>query len=266
MIDLLRTEWLKLRYARPFWVALGLYPAFLGGILTISLWGQGRVQKYAESAGQGERLAENLPFAFPTAWHSVTYVASWLHFIPAFLLILSVTNEFAFRTHRQILLDGWSRGRLLVSKLTLALAISLYCTAVTALAALVCGLTTSTMPTSQGASYLALFLLQSFVYQVFALLLAFVIRRGTLALATFLIYTFMLEAMVGFFINLKWSGVGNYLPLKVANSLLTIPYLKEGAPEIASSLLSGPALFGATTFYLAFFIGFMWLRFHREDL
>lgn len=269
MSSLWRAEWLKIRNFRPFWVVFWLYPVCLGGMLAVALWGQGRAQDLAERAGQAQTLADNLPFAFPQVWHNASYLASWLHLIPAVLLILNVTNEFTFRTHRQNLLEGWSRAMFLLSKLVLALAISLYCTAITLAVTVVCGAYSGTAPSLEGSSYLGLFFLQGAVYQVFALLLAFMIRRGALALAAFFLYTMMLEGMVAFFVNLKWEGYGSYLPIKVANGLLPMPYLRENVPQAAKQLFAGPGpetLLVAAGVYLLLFLTIMGVRFHREDL
>ena len=127
----IRAEWLKLKSYRPFWVVFTLYPVCLGGIVAMSLWGQRKMQEVAQNAGAGQAVDSHLPFAFPVVWQSNTYIASWLHFIPAILLILTVTNEFSFRTHRQNLLEGWSRNQFLVAKGLTALGLSLYCAAVT---------------------------------------------------------------------------------------------------------------------------------------
>lgn len=267
MISLWRTEWLKLRRLRPFWVVFWLYPLSLGGLLSIALWAESKAVSMAKSVGQA--LPGDLPFAFPTVWQSVAYLASWLHLIPALLLVLHVTNEFTFRSHRQNLLDGWSRWQFLLAKLLVALSLSLFCTLTCLVMAVIGGLSTGSQPGLQGISYLGLFLLQLMVYQAFALLCAFIIRRGTLALAAFSLYAMMLENIAGFFLNRWLPGYGSYLPLELAGGLLPIPYLWENAPEAAQALLSGPpwhVVFAGSLLYLGLLVTLIWLRFRREDL
>lgn len=269
MINLLQTEWLKIKAYKPFWLVFLLYPVCLGGITAVALWSQSKLQDMATVAGAGAAVSSKLPFAFPTAWQSVAYLASFLHFIPALLLILNLTNEFQFRTHRQNLLEGWSRAQFLVAKLSLAFGLSLYCTVNTLLFALLAGLWSGTAPGPQGSGYLALFLLQSLVYNTFALLLAFLVRRAALSLAAFLLYSTILESLLGFFVTRSVEGLGAYLPLKAANGLLPVPLLKENAPQAAKELLEGPAagsLLIASVLYLGLFLGFMWWRYRSEDL
>lgn len=269
MNSLLRAEWLKIKSFRPFWVVCCAYPFCLVGILGMSLWGQKRLQDMASGTGAADAVASNLPFGYPMVWHSVAYIASWLHVVAAALLILHTTNEFNFRTHRQNLLEGWSRAQFLLSKLALALAVSLACALGVALASLAAGAYTGMAPSPAGSSFVAYFFLQCCVYQVLALLLAFLIRRGALALVAYFMYSMMIESIAGFFINLKTDGFGAYLPLKMANALIPFPYLKENAPEAARAMLTSPpesTLVTGCVVYLALFAGAMWLRYHREDL
>ncbi|MCA9776874.1 MAG: ABC transporter permease subunit [Candidatus Eremiobacteraeota bacterium] len=264
-----RAEWLKLKSYRPFWVVFTLYPVCLGGIVAMSLWGQAKMQEVAQNAGAGQAVDSNLPFAFPVVWQSNAYIASWLHFIPAILLILTVTNEFSFRTHRQNLLEGWSRNQFLTAKGMTALGLSLYCAAVTLVVTVIAGAVSKSVPTLEGAEYLLLFFLQSLVYNVFCLLLAFFIRRAALSLAAFLMYSVILENILAFLLNLKFAGVGHYLPLEAAGGLVPLPYLKEQAERVAPGLLSDPGLvvFSLVSVgYLCLFAGILWARFRREDL
>jgi hypothetical protein len=269
VLAIAHTEWLKIKAFKPFWVVFWLYPVCLSGVAAIALWGQNKIQGLAQSSGTSEAVAANLPLAFPLAWQTVAYIASWLHFIPALLLILNVTNEFTFRSHRQNLLEGWSRAQFLSAKLLLALAISLFCTLNVALLSVGAGAASGTAPTLSGFAYIPLFLLQSIIYSVFALLLAFLIRRAALALAAFLMYSMILETVLSFLINWRFNGFGGYLPLKAAGSLLPAPLFKEHAPQAAKNLLAEPspsALMITAAVYLLLFVGAMAQRFRREDL
>jgi ABC-2 type transport system permease protein len=266
----LSTEWLKLKRYKPFWVLFLLYPVCIGGVVTISVWTQTKVQDAAGNAGVPTAAVEQyLPFAFPHVWQSVAYMASWLHFLPAVLVILSVTNEFAFRTHRQNLLDGWGRGQFLSAKGLMASAICFYGAAVVGILALLAGISSGSTPGLEGASYILLFLLQSHVYMMVALLIAFVIRRAAISLAAFFIYSMILENFAAFLLNYQVNGMGNYLPLEVAGGLLPFPFIQEHAPEAAKEFLNAPSqtvLVSASVVYLFLFLGGLWARFRREDL
>ena len=87
--SVVRAEWLKLKSYRPFWVVFTLYPVCLGGIVVMSLWGQQKMQEVAKSVGAGQ--ASSLIRCRPSSSRFL-FISSWLHFIPAVLLILTVTN------------------------------------------------------------------------------------------------------------------------------------------------------------------------------
>jgi hypothetical protein len=134
---------------------------------------------------------------------------------------------------------------------------------------MIAGAVSKSAPTVEGSEYLLLFFLQSLVYKAFSLLLAFLIRRAALSLAAFLMYSVILENIVAFLLNLKFSGVGNFLPLEAAGGLVPLPYLKEQAEKVAPGLISdpGPAVFSLVSVgYLCLFAGILWARFRREDL
>jgi ABC-2 type transport system permease protein len=269
LTQILSAEWLKIRRYKPFWVVFLLYPVCMGGVLTISVWTQGKIQDAASQSGLSEAVDRYLPFAFPHVWQSVAYLASWLHFLPAVLVILSVTNEFTFRTHRQNLLDGWGRGQFLAAKCLMTSAICFFGTAVVGILAVIAGVASGTTPQPAGADYVLLFLLQSHVYMMFALLLAFVIRRAALSLAAFFIYSLILENVAAFLLNYKVNGMGAFLPLEVAGGLLPFPFLQENAPEAARELMFTPGLplsVAVSVGYLFLFLAVLWLRFRREDL
>ena len=102
----LRIEWLKLKYYRTFWILLGIIvvciPAFNYVIYDITDNSFPKIN--------GQNLLGN-PFSFPNVWSTVPYNAGILVFIPAILIITLFTNEYSYRTHRQNIIDGWSRSQ-----------------------------------------------------------------------------------------------------------------------------------------------------------
>lgn len=269
MTSVIRTEWLKLKHYRPFWILLCLYPVCLAGVVGASLWAQSKFEDMAHSAGAGAVAKSHFPLAFPTVWQSVGYTASWLHFIPALILMLTVTNEFSFRTHRQNLLEGWSRAQFLWAKLAMAIGLAALSTFLVSLLSVAAGIASHSAPTLQGAKFVALFFLQATLYNVFAVWLAFVVRRAALALAAYFMYSVMVENLLSFFLSLKWEGAGSYLPLEAAGSLVPVPFLREQAERVAPELLKGPgpqAFLAITLLYLILLSGFLWWRYRHEDL
>jgi len=177
-------------------------------------------------ASEYAKLALGNPFTFPEAWHTVAYFSSWFVFIPAVVVIMLMSNEYSFRTHRQNIIDGWSRNQFITSKLLDVVIISFIITILYTIVSLVTGFANQTRliqnPWDQ-AHYIGLFGLQTFAQLSIAFLIGFLIRKAFLALGIFLFYFIILENLiVGLF---KWKNiaVGNYLPLEISDKLIPPP-------------------------------------------
>jgi ABC-2 type transport system permease protein len=73
---------------------------------------------------KGKEMTSNIakmllgnPFAFPETFHTVAYFSSFFVLLPAILVIMLITNEYNYRTHKQNIIDGWSRKEFMGSKL-----------------------------------------------------------------------------------------------------------------------------------------------------
>ena len=258
-----RAEWLKLKHYRPIWVLLGLYAVSLVGVVFLGI----RLEQIiASKAGNaGALLQLHHPFRFPRAWYSVTYLASYLQFLPTLVVILLVSNEFQFRTHRQNLLDGASRRGFFFTKLLLALTIAVGCTLFTSATACATGLWLGGSFVWKDLQPLGCFLVQTCLYTAFGLGLSFAIRRSALAMAGFLLYSTVLENVASLFVDRWREGLGSFLPLQSVHGLLPFPIFREVTEKM---LPSAPPeqLLGAAALWWVVLVGLAWWRFQREDL
>jgi ABC-2 type transport system permease protein len=255
----LQVEWLKLKRYRPFWLLLLFYPISLVTTLLISM----QVWQTSTKAGVPTNLLiQGSPWAFPGVWHSVCYMASFFHFFPCMLVILITANEFEFKTHRQNLLDGWTRAQFFGAKLVVTGLVLLICWSCVALVAVGCGLSQKSYQIWEGLPQFGFFALQSTLYAALALGLAFWMRRGLLAMALFTAYSTVLEGMLGFFV--RNQTVKHYLPLASAHQLL--PFPGEVAKKFATQVPPAPALMAAAAFYIVLFLGVSWRHFQKQDL
>src|SRR4051794_6513388 len=111
-MNTLLVEWLKLKYYRTFWILVIVIaiciPAFNYVIYDVTDNSFPKIN--------GQNILGN-PFSFPNVWITVPYNAGILIFMPAILIITLFTNEYSFRTHRQNVIDGWSRWRFIRVKI-----------------------------------------------------------------------------------------------------------------------------------------------------
>ena len=122
-IRYLQIEWLKLKNYKTFIRLASLY--FI--LLLLILSSVKLLLSWMASAGaEFEGISPDIiPFYnFPDVWQNLTYLASYLKFFLAFIVIISVTNEYSYRTIRQNIIDGMSPPEFLIAKQTMIVAFS----------------------------------------------------------------------------------------------------------------------------------------------
>jgi ABC-2 type transport system permease protein len=222
-MNLVKTEWLKIKN----------YPAFWGIIIITALSYPGInfvfynvYQSLLRQKGQGAQIAKVLlgnPFTFPEVWHTVAYFSSWFVFIPSVVIIMLITNEYSYKTNRQNIIDGWSRNQFMISKLIdvgiVTLLISLLCFIVSIIIGII-NVDVSNVNRWSLSYYAGLFTLQTFAQLSLAFLVGFLVRRAFIALGIFVFYFIVLENVaVGILRYYKYE-IRNFLPLAISNRLI----------------------------------------------
>ncbi len=240
MIGLLEIEWLKIKRYRTFWILVGLFLALL------LLWNyeaaQGNINIGGGKKSHGMSIV-NSDYSFPLAWGSTGYWGSIFIMFISIVVIILTTNEFAYRTHRQHVIDGWTKMNFFHAKVMLVVVLSIAST----LSVVLVGSILGWMHYHSFAGFfgefklLGYFFLLSLDYLGFALFLALLIRRSGLAIGLFLLYAMFLETILWVIIN-NYSPdnkpLGGLLPLQAGDSLLPFPYppmvkmLSEGTPSL----------------------------------
>jgi|SRR5579859_1151571 len=225
MLSLLRVEWMKVKHYRTFWVLLAIsvvsIPAF--NYMLYNLMNNSFPKVKGKSV-------LGSPFAFPDVWQTVSWNSTLLFLIPAILIITLVTNEFTYKTHRQNIIDGWSRGQFIGVKIVEVFLLSVLSTVVVVLTALGFGALGNKVPEGQSlweqSRFIPFYFVQMFSYSMIAFLLATLIKRAGLAIGAFLIYMLMENVAVGIFRNIYKVNAVDYLPEEVTDRLIPQPYLK----------------------------------------
>ncbi len=193
MSRLIKLEWLKIRSNATFWVLVGLH---IGIVLLIILSGKVFLGTLTIDGNNLKDLAVsgNIPiYQFPDIWHNITYVAGFLKFILAIYVIISITNEIAYDTLRQNIMNGLSRVDFILSKLFLVFLLSIGSTFFVFITGFSLGIATTTDPALHDmikySGFIPAYFLQLTAYLIFALLIGLLIRRTGLAMGLlFLVY------------------------------------------------------------------------------
>jgi ABC-2 type transport system permease protein len=257
-------EWLKLRKYRTFWVLIGLFFICFPGITYLVYYFMTQLPR------QGRRLINaDQYFQFPDIWQTAAYMGSFTLILLGMLVITLTTNEFVFRTHRQNIIDGWSRMQFIGAKWVMLLVFSLISTCCLILTVMVFGLLNTRhlyVPDIwENIRIVWFFFLQSLAYISVAFLFAMLFKRAGLAIGLFFLYAFILEKVVSVAINHFIGSYGRFLPLESTNHLIPNPLLRK-IPGITNDQTNPYLYFGLALAYTCIFAYITVRHMRRSDL
>lgn len=234
MARLIRIEYLKLRHHRATWILLGLYFFAIAAIA----FGGGLFLRYLAMQGVAYRGLDPtiLPiYDFHDIWQNIAYLASYFKVFPAFLLIISVSNEYTYKTHRQNIIDGMSRRDFFLSKLSfaafLAAASGLFVLLVGAVLGAIYSPVHGFADIVAHLYFVPVHALQLFLYFLFAILLVLLIRRSGITIVILLMYSVVIEPLLGLFLKFKLELPSSLLPLEAFSQLTPMPFAKYALQE-----------------------------------
>jgi hypothetical protein len=226
MTNLLRTEWLKIRKYPAFWWMTGIIALTYPGINYIFYNIYLELMAKGNATSQMVKMLLGNPFTFPEVWHTVAYASSIFIFIPSVAVIMFITNEYTYKTHRQNIIDGWSRKQFLTSKLIDVMMVSLLATILFLLVAVAIGLVNKNDSAADiwtGSKYVGLFALQAFAQLSIAFFIAFLVRKAFVALGICLFYFMILEPIMVAYGKVKINDIGRFLPLETSDRMIPVP-------------------------------------------
>ena len=225
---MLKTEWLKIRKYRAFLVLFILAVCGVAGANYIAysfmkVVSDAATTNHAGAVAVGNAIVGS-PFAFPDVYHTVAYIGSFLHVLPGLLIILLVSNEFNFRTHRQNVIDGVSRTQFISTKIVLSVIFASAMTMMALLTACLFGAAGDGAFSLEGIKYIGYFFVQSLEYMSAAMVLAVFVKRAGIGIGLYFIYTFIVENILSLILNHRiYAGSGYFLPLSSADELIPVP-------------------------------------------
>lgn len=226
MLPLLKIEWLKIKKYPAFWWMLAIVGLTYPGVNGMTYYGYLKATTGKEITNNLAKMFLGNPFAFPETWHSVAYFSSFFILLPSILVIMLVTNEYTFRTHRQNIIDGWSRAQFITSKLFDVLIVSAIVTIVYFIVAAGFGVyadSTLTHQWTKQLQYIPLFFLQTLAQLSIAFMLGYLIKKAFIALGIFLFYYLVIENIAVGYARFKLNDIGRFLPFEISDRLIPPP-------------------------------------------
>ncbi len=268
MIKLLKIEWLKLKNYTTFKVITILFLLSVFGINYIGYSINNNITGRAKIFLGGY-------FSFPNVWHTVSWLSTFALFLPGVLVILLVTNEYTYKTHRQNIIDGWSRNQFINVKIMMVLILSLAATLWVFINALLIGFVSGGPFSIDKIEYVGFFFINCTSVLMMALLISVLIKRAALAIAIFIAYVYILENVLGGIMNymsimahdskIGYTPIGDVLPINSTDALLPFPFFR-GMISSAINSLNEYLLLGLAATYLFLYVYFSKRRFSRSDL
>lgn len=234
MLRLLKIDLIKLKNYRAFWVLNILY-----GLLIVSI-PISVIEFLKWLKAQGAEFDGFDPMKipvlyFPDIWQNITYVYTFLKIFLAIVVIISISNEYSYKTIRQNIIDGFSRTDFIKSKLAMILMLSLGSTALVFLTGMFTGLIYSPdiefVEIFTGVQFVFAYFLDLFAYLVLAFLLTVLMKRSALTVFILLLFSPIEYAITG---NLPefLDFLTPYFPLHAINNLIAFPFKKYWFQEI----------------------------------
>jgi ABC-2 type transport system permease protein len=235
MLHLLSIDLKKLMNYRTFWIVCSLY------FLTLGFTTASGMEFLKWLAGKGAEFGttiniDRVPlYHFPDVWQNLIYISGFFKLILAFMVVISVTNEFTYRTIRQNVIDGMSRTEFLFSKVLTNLLLSVLSCAMVFVIAFVTGLIYSPELEMQylfsDVGFLLAYFLEIFATLSYTLMLALIIQRSGLTIVV-LCLSHMIEAIIKANIDdtLPWSI--QFFPMESISNLVAMPFPKYLFQEI----------------------------------
>jgi len=240
MLRLFKIEWLKVKSYRTFWVL------FLGFVIFFPAAFYFFAYKYMGALEVTGSLDEEIlkrmlgaPFVFPKVWQASGFIGGICFIVIGMLFVMMITNEVQYRTHRQNIIDGWSRLDFLKAKFTMMLFFVFVSTLLVAIMGLIVGLvfSPSAVDLIEGLHYVGYFMLMAVLYLMFAFFIAILVKRTGLAIIIY-VSAIVVDNIIWAICTFNDTQIGFFLPLEAADSLLGNPFKpklleKRTVPDLA---------------------------------
>lgn len=235
MLHLLKIDLKKLRHYRTFWIVCGLYFLTLGFAAASGM----EFLKWLASLieGFGEKININrIPlYHFPDVWMNLIWFSGSLKVVLAIMVVISITNEYTYRTIRQNIIDGMSRSQFLTSKILTNVLLSLMSVTMIFVIGLITGLIYSQHISLDkiltDLEFFPAYFLEIFFFLSYALMLGIIVQRSGLTIILLLLSQ-MIELIIVANLDDYFPDLVNYFPMRSIWRLIDFPLPRYAFQEI----------------------------------
>jgi len=267
MAELLKIDLKKMANYRTFWVVCGLYFLTLAFVTASGM----EILKWLASKGAefGADININrIPlYHFPDVWQNLLYTGGFFKIVLGIMVVISITNEFTYRTIRQNVIDGLSRWEFLLSKILTNFMLSLMSVVMMFIIALTTGLIYSPEiiinDILTDIEFFPAYFLEIFSFLSYALMLGIMVQRSGLTIIL-LMLSQMIEAIIKVNLPESWEPGFQFFPMQSISNLVAMPFPRYAFQQI-QDYVSIPAV-AISIAWIGLFNYFSYLKLTRSDL
>lgn len=267
MLQLLKVDLKKLRHYRTFWIIVGLY------FFTLCMGAASGMEflkwlaRIIEGFGQAINITRIPIYHFPDIWQNLAWASGLLKIVLAIMTVISITNEFTYRTIRQNIIDGLSREQFLLSKVMMNLVLASLSMVMVFLIASVAGLIYSPQLDFPygftGIGFYPAYFLEVFAFLSFALMLGIFIQRSGLTIILLLI-SYLIELIIKENIDEYVPQLIQFFPLESIMNLVPMPFARYAFQEIRDYVTFETVAIASVWTFL--FNYFAYLKLKKSDI
>lgn len=272
LLHLVKVDLKKMTSYRTFWVICGLYFVTLGFTtasgMEILKWIAGKFQDFGS-----EININRIPlYHFPDIWQNLIWVSGLFKIVLSIMVVISITNEYQYRTLRQNIIDGLSRWEFMLSKILMNVLLSLMSVGMLLVIILFTGLIyTPDLAWADivtGSEFLLAYFLEVFAFLSYALMLGMFVQRSGLTIVLLLL-SHMIEAIIKlnvfrFGIENSFGWLKQFFPLESITNLVPLPFPRYAFQEIQDSVSMVAVLIAIG--WAILFNYFSYLRLKKADI
>ena len=267
MLHLLRIEFRKMYSYRTFWIVCGLYFLTIGFSTATGMeflkWLANTIGKFGSDLN-----TDRIPlYHFPDVWLNLVWWSGFFKVLLGIMVVISITNEYTYRTIRQNVIDGLSRWEFLLSKILMNVVLS----AASVVLIFFIAAATGFIYTPEinwkyvftDVEFYPVYFLELLSFLSYALMLGILVQRSGLTIILLLL-SYMLEAIIKANIDDYMPWVIPYFPMESISALVPIPFYRYAFQPIQDYV--DPVSVLIATCWMGLFNYFSYLKLTRSDL
>jgi ABC-type transport system involved in multi-copper enzyme maturation permease subunit len=262
-LHLLKIDLKKMTSYRTFWVICGLYFVTLAFTTASGMEFLKWLSTFIEGFGQKININRIPLYHFPDVWQNLVWISGLFKLVLAIMVVISITNEYQYRTIRQNVIDGLSRWEFLFSKILTNVLLSLMSVAMIFVIGMVTGMIYS--PSIEwnyvftDLEFFPAYFLEIFAFLSYALMLGIIVQRSGLTIVL-LMLSHMIEAIVKANIDNYLPWIVDFFPMQSITNLVSLPFARYAFQEIKDYVAWQAVLIVSAWIFLFNYFSYMKLK------